>query len=125
MVATMTKRYGSYEGFQQFMRGIAARGGSRSGTGGFADPKVGADGLTGKERARTAGALGGRVSKRKAKCKHGNRNLESIYVIAETVNSGKVVSIVYGCDDCPQRWTPTQLNEMHMAQLRKQKKIIL
>lgn len=41
---------------------------SHPGTGGFASDKVGKDGLTGKERARKFGAIGGRKSKRGAKC---------------------------------------------------------
>lgn len=39
-------------------------GGMKSRTGGFASNVVGDDGLTGRERARIAGARGGRVSKR-------------------------------------------------------------
>lgn len=41
---------------------------SHPGTGGFASDKIGKDGLTGKERARKFGAIGGRKSKRGAKC---------------------------------------------------------
>ena len=43
---------------------IGRKGGKRSTTGGFASQKVGKDGLTGLERARLAGAKGGRRSKR-------------------------------------------------------------
>lgn len=43
---------------------IGRKGGKRSTTGGFASQKVGKDGLTGLERAKLAGAKGGRRSKR-------------------------------------------------------------
>lgn len=33
-------------------------------TGGFASDKIGKDGMTGRERARKYGAIGGRISKR-------------------------------------------------------------
>ena len=42
-----------------------AIGGKLGTTGGFGSPHPGKDGLTGKERARIAGAKGGRISKRK------------------------------------------------------------
>lgn len=54
-------RYG-----EDFYGRIGRMGGTASGTGGFASEKVGADGLTGRERARVAGAKGGRISKRKS-----------------------------------------------------------
>ena len=43
---------------------IGKLGGRQSRTGGFASNKVGSDGLTGRERAKHAGALGGARSKR-------------------------------------------------------------
>ena len=43
---------------------IGREGGKRGRNGGFASDKVGTDGLTGRERARLAGARGGRRSKR-------------------------------------------------------------
>lgn len=43
---------------------IGRKGGQIGRTGGFASEKVGADGMTGKERARVAGAKGGSISKR-------------------------------------------------------------
>lgn len=49
-----------------FYKKIGAIGGKRGVTGGFASDKVGADGLTGRERARTSGVLGGSISRRKA-----------------------------------------------------------
>lgn len=50
---------------KDFYRNIGRKGGKRSTTGGFASQKVGKDGLTGAERAKLAGAKGGRKSKRK------------------------------------------------------------
>ena len=41
---------------------------SHPGTGGFASYKVGKDGMTGRERAKKYGAIGGRKSRRGAKC---------------------------------------------------------
>lgn len=49
---------------KDFYREIGRKGGKRSTTGGFASQKVGKDGLTGAERAKIAGAKGGRISKR-------------------------------------------------------------
>lgn len=46
---------------------IGAMGGKKGRTGGFASDKVGEDGLTGKQRAITAGAKGGTISKRTKK----------------------------------------------------------
>lgn len=43
---------------------IGAKGGRKGKTGGFASDKKGADGMTGRERARLAGAKGGRISRR-------------------------------------------------------------
>ena len=47
-----------------FYQRIGKIGGHNGTTGGWASDKIGEDGLTGKERARTAGAKGGRISKR-------------------------------------------------------------
>jgi hypothetical protein len=60
--ATNKTRYG-----EDFYARIGARGGSYGRTGGFASEKRGADGLTGKERARIAGAKGGKKSRRTKK----------------------------------------------------------
>ncbi len=57
---TNKKKYGS-----DFYAKIGAKGGSNGKTGGFASYVIGADGLSGKERARIAGAVGGRKSKRR------------------------------------------------------------
>lgn len=48
-----------------FYAKIGARGGQNGRTGGFASSEKGSDGLTGAERARIAGATGGRISRRK------------------------------------------------------------
>lgn len=47
-----------------FYRDIGRIGGTNGHTGGFASETVGADGLTGYQRAVIAGAKGGRISKR-------------------------------------------------------------
>lgn len=47
-----------------FYRRIGSTGGKRSTNGGFACLEVGKDGLTGAERAKVAGAKGGRISRR-------------------------------------------------------------
>lgn len=47
-----------------FYREIGRRGGKNGHAGGFASDKVGADGLTGFERAKKVGALGGAKSRR-------------------------------------------------------------
>lgn len=58
--ATNKAKHGS-----DFYKRIGQRGGSVKGKpGGFAAETVGRDGLTGLQRARVAGALGGRVSRR-------------------------------------------------------------
>lgn len=56
---TNKSRHGS-----DFYARIGAVGGKKGDTGGFASDAVGTDGLTGRERARIAGARGGRVSRR-------------------------------------------------------------
>lgn len=57
---TNKKKYGD-----DFYKRIGAKGGGISRGGGFASQEVGADGLTGQERARIAGSLGVVKSKRK------------------------------------------------------------
>lgn len=49
---------------EDFYARIGKKGGQNSVTGGFASSKRGADGLTGPERAKLAGAIGGLISKR-------------------------------------------------------------
>lgn len=57
---TNRKKYG-----KDFYRVIGQRGGARGKTGGFACLKVGADGLTGQQRAEIAGAKGWKISRRR------------------------------------------------------------
>lgn len=47
-----------------FYARIGAKGGVKGTTGGFGSDKKGKDGLTGRERARKAGSVGGRLSRR-------------------------------------------------------------
>lgn len=49
---------------KDFYREIGRKGGRNGKTGGFASERKGADGLTGRERARLAGTKGGRISRR-------------------------------------------------------------
>ena len=56
--AKLYERYG-----RSYYSRIGTIGGSIGRTGGFASELVGADGLTGKQRARIAGAIGGRKSR--------------------------------------------------------------
>lgn len=50
-----------------FYKRIGALGGRAGKTGKFAFAKVGPDGMTGRQRALVAGAVGGRLSKRPSK----------------------------------------------------------
>lgn len=56
---TNLKKYGP-----DFYKKNGAKGGRNGQTGGFASDKIGADGLSGSERASIAGQTGGRISKR-------------------------------------------------------------
>lgn len=56
---TNKEKYG-----KEFYSEIGRKGGQKSNNGGFASNKVGADGLTGSERAKIAGSKGGKISKR-------------------------------------------------------------
>ena len=56
---TIRKKYG-----ETFYIRIGQKGGSKSKNGGFASIKVGKDGLTGTQRAKLAGSIGGSKSKR-------------------------------------------------------------
>ena len=58
--ATNKERHG-----KDFYQGIGHKGGKVQKGGGFASDKVGKDGLTGKERAKVAGVLGGKASRRR------------------------------------------------------------
>jgi uncharacterized protein len=57
---TNKRKYG-----KDFYARVGRIGGQRGRTGGFASQAVGADGLTGKQRAAVAGAIGGRKSRRR------------------------------------------------------------
>lgn len=57
--STNKTKYGA-----DFYAMIGAKGGKKGVSGGFASDKKGADGLTGRERARLAGSMGGRISRR-------------------------------------------------------------
>lgn len=57
-----------------FYKRIGSIGGKRSTTGGFASNVIGADGLTGRERAKIAGRKCGLISKRKPSRKVQNDN---------------------------------------------------
>ena len=56
--AKLYERYG-----RSYYSRIGVMGGQVGRTGGFASGKIGTDGLTGKQRARVAGAIGGRKSR--------------------------------------------------------------
>lgn len=56
---TNKKRYG-----EDFYRTIGGIGGRAAGSKGFASENVGSDGLTGRQRAKIAGSIGGRASRR-------------------------------------------------------------
>jgi len=56
---TNRKKYG-----RDFYAEIGRKGGRNGHTGGFASEAIGKDGLTGSERAKVAGAKGGRKSRR-------------------------------------------------------------
>jgi hypothetical protein len=57
--ATNKRKYGP-----DFYGRIGAIGGRKGRTGGFASTEIGKDGLTGRERARIFGAIGGKISRR-------------------------------------------------------------
>ena len=56
---TLYLRYG-----KDFYKRIGKKGGAKSNNGGFGSTKVGADGLTGAQRAIKAGKKGGTISRR-------------------------------------------------------------
>lgn len=76
---TIKEKYGS-----DYWARVGAVGGSKSRGGGFASDKKGADGLTGRERARIAGSKGGVKSKRRESTYYMFRGeLQSIQYISE------------------------------------------
>ena len=60
---SLLKRFGSEKALKEWRQSIGRSGGQKS-KGGFSVETVGRDGLTGPERARIAGARGGKISKR-------------------------------------------------------------
>lgn len=60
---TLLQKLGSAEAVREYYKNIGAMGGKKSRGGGFASNKVGADGLTGAERARLAGSKGGKATR--------------------------------------------------------------
>lgn len=66
---------------------IGAKGGRNGHTGGFASETVGSDGLTGSQRARLAGAKGGRKSSRlgvkNGQGKKSNKDIEEMEHVLE------------------------------------------
>lgn len=63
--AKIKAKYGA-----DFFAEIGAKGGANGFNGGFASDEVGKDGLTGRERARIAGARGGMKSRRGPRTQH-------------------------------------------------------
>lgn len=79
---TMLKKYGE-NGYRKFFSEIGRRGGLvKTPTGGFASNKIGADGLTGRERSHIAGKKGGLISRRTGvknyEGKQANRDIDEI-----------------------------------------------
>ena len=62
---TLLKKFGSEKALKEWRKQIGAMGGKKSRGGGFASNSIGADGLTGYERAREAGSRGGKASSRR------------------------------------------------------------
>ena len=76
-----------------FYKRIGKKGGMRSTTGGFACTEVGDDGLTGAERAKIAGAKGGRISRR------GSKKAMKINVRNVDENSAHICVVKVGDED--------------------------
>lgn len=83
--ATMLEKYGGQEGLTRKMQAIGAKGGKLSTTGGFASDKVGADGMTGRERAHVAGKKGGSISRRTGVKNGHSRNSDRDIEVAERI----------------------------------------
>lgn len=64
---TMIEKLGSDKARREWYKEQGALGGKASNNGGFASDVVGADGLSGRERASVVGVKGGRISRRKPK----------------------------------------------------------
>lgn len=79
---------------EDFFSRIGRIGGSHSRKGGFASNKVGKDGLTGRERARLAGAVGGKKSSRagvrNGEGKEANKDIEAAeHILEQEVRNGR------------------------------------
>ena len=61
---TLIAKYGSEEAYLEYYSRLGKLGGTKSRGGGFACKKKGKDGLTGPERARLCGAVGGLSSRK-------------------------------------------------------------
>jgi len=66
----------------QFYAHIGAMGGRKGRTGGFASKIVDENGLTGQERARKYGAMGGRISRRTKAVKPAVKNDRDDFTLA-------------------------------------------
>lgn len=64
---SMIRVHGSREAVTEFMQSLGRKGGKKGTTGGFASTVIGADGLTGRQRASKVGVFGGRKSRKGAK----------------------------------------------------------
>lgn len=64
---TMIKKHNGELNYRKHMATLGSIGGKLGTTGGFASNKVGLDGLTGRERSRIAGKIGGTNKGKKIK----------------------------------------------------------
>lgn len=69
---TNIEKYG-----EDYYRNLGRKGGRNGHTGGFADPNPGKDGLTGPERAKYYGRIGGTISRR-GKSKKTTKGIEDV-----------------------------------------------
>lgn len=80
-------RYG-----KDFYKKMGKKGGQNSKNGGFASKKVGKDGLTGAERAKKVGAIGGSISRRgPAKSSKKKTTPKSVEAVRELRNKENTV----------------------------------
>ena len=77
----------------EFYKRIGQKGGQNGRTGGFACTEVGNDGLTGAERAKIAGAKGGKISRR------GSSKVKKINVRNIDESSAHICVIKVGDED--------------------------
>lgn len=84
---TNKERYG-----KDYYKKMGQKGGRNSRNGGFASKKVGKDGLTGAERAKKVGAIGGSISRR-GPVKSSNRKTthKSVETVRELRNKENTV----------------------------------